>query len=404
MTSSWRHNLNIHWEALFFLNICDSKDFELFLLSLWPNGRKRQMQLRPMLLQQWLRGLSLPVQEVPGGLPDPQQHRVLRQRQLQMRSLRVFPPVPASSMQDLSGMFRSLRSYTVRVLLPHGLDTFLCKMKSQSLMNLILIGSWSFFFFFLRNCIECLGFDSGPNKDNCSTACSSITSDIVEQLGAGGKQCELKDSKGCWIKFSLEQLVGVDYYHAVIQSERGKVEKCDISPNGSLVNGHIQQFYSILSFVFGVCVELSALCSPACPDPPSVTAIVGASVASVALIGLLLLMIIKLLIYMKDLKEYRKFEKEKNKSKWTDVSLLLHPDFDAQQPTNPQSSSVARRITRCSKMQPQPSPTPPSLENNISEVNSTLVDICRVLMTLMMRSYQNRCFQVVCIFQEIELF
>lgn len=83
-------------------------------------------------------------------------------------------------------------------------------------------------------------------------------------------------------------------------------------------------------------VKLSALCFPVCPEPPNIAAIIGASIVSVALIGLLVLMIVKLLIYMKDLKEYRKFEKEKNKSKWTDVSLLfLNTDFDAQQPTNP---------------------------------------------------------------------
>lgn len=144
-----------------------------------------------------------------------------------------------------------------------------------------------------------------------------------------------------------------------------------------------KQFYSILSFVFWMSGKLSALCFPVCPEPPNVTAIIGASIASVALIGLLLLMIIKLLIYMKDLKEFRKFEKEKKKSKWTDVSLLLllYHHFGAQQPTDPQSSSVARQITRCSKMQPPPSPTPPSLENNISVVISTFIDIFRVLMT-----------------------
>lgn len=129
-------------------------------------------------------------------------------------------------------------------------------------------------------------------------------------------------------------------------------------------------------------MKLSPLCFPVCPEPPNVTAIIGVSIASVALIGLLLLMIIKVLIYMKDLKEYKKFEKEKKKSKWTDVSLLLlyHP-FDAQQPTNPQSSSVSRPITRCSEMQPPPLPTPPSLESNISKVISTVMHIFRVLMT-----------------------
>lgn len=63
-----------------------------------------------------------------------------------------------------------------------------------------------------------------------------------------------------------------------------------------------------------------------CPEPPSVTAIIGAAIGSVALIGILLLMLIKLVIYMKDVKEVKKFEKEKKKSKWTDVSLCQ--DFE----------------------------------------------------------------------------
>lgn len=104
---------------------------------------------------------------------------------------------------------------------------------------------WNFVFIW-RNCIECLGFDSGLLKDNCSKACSNITHNKVDLLGAGGKQCELKDSKGCWMKFSLEQLVGEDNYHAVIQNERGKMGKVTFqmwlqTPNGSVLNWHIQQ-------------------------------------------------------------------------------------------------------------------------------------------------------------------
>lgn len=83
---------------------------------------------------------------------------------------------------------------------------------------------WNFVFIW-RECIECIGFDSGPFKDNCSKACSSITLDKGDMSGAGRKQCELKDSKGCWMKFSLDQLVGEDYYYAEIQNERGKMEK-----------------------------------------------------------------------------------------------------------------------------------------------------------------------------------
>lgn len=78
---------------------------------------------------------------------------------------------------------------------------------------------------FLRNCIECLGFNIGPFKGNCSKACSTVVPDTVSQLNKKGKQCELKDSESCWIKFSLEQLDGVDTYKAEIQSERGNMEQ-----------------------------------------------------------------------------------------------------------------------------------------------------------------------------------
>ncbi|XP_060944579.1 integrin beta-2 [Limanda limanda] len=125
------------------------------------------------------------------------------------------------------------------------------------------------------NCIECLGFDSGPFKKNCSVACSkSIFHGMVEQFTITSKPCEQKDSEGCWIKYRLDQLVGEDYYRAEILKKRG------------------------------------------CPDPPNVIAIIGGSIVSVALIGILVLMLIKLLFYMRDLKEFRKFENEKKKSQW----------------------------------------------------------------------------------------
>lgn len=75
-------------------------------------------------------------------------------------------------------------------------------------------------------------------------------------------------------------------------------------------------FNSVIAYHFGYVLNLP----PDCPEPPSVTAIIGGSIASVAVIGILLLMLIKLFIYMKDLKEYRKFENEKKKSKWAEVS------------------------------------------------------------------------------------
>uniref|UniRef100_A0A3Q0R2W5 Integrin beta n=1 Tax=Amphilophus citrinellus TaxID=61819 RepID=A0A3Q0R2W5_AMPCI len=128
------------------------------------------------------------------------------------------------------------------------------------------------------NCIECLGFDSGLLKKNCSVACSkNISHVMVEKFTFSPKECRQKDSEGCWIQFKLVQLVGEENYKAEIMKQRE------------------------------------------CPEPPSVIAIIAGSVAAVALIGILLLMLIKLLIYMKDLKEFKKFENEKKKSKWAEV-------------------------------------------------------------------------------------
>ncbi|XP_042282583.1 integrin beta-2 [Thunnus maccoyii] len=132
------------------------------------------------------------------------------------------------------------------------------------------------------NCIECLGFNSGPFKKNCSVACSkNIYHRMVDKFTMSSKQCQQKDTEGCWIKFKLDQLVGEDNYEAEILNQRD------------------------------------------CPEPPSVTAIIGGSIAGVALIGILLLLIIKFLIYMKDMKEFKKFENEKKKSKWAEADNPL---------------------------------------------------------------------------------
>ncbi|XP_071340737.1 integrin beta-2 isoform X2 [Trachinotus anak] len=135
------------------------------------------------------------------------------------------------------------------------------------------------------NCIECLGFQSGPFQKNCSKACSkSIYPEMVEQFTITSEPCKQKDSEGCWIKFKMEQLVGEDNYRAEILKQRD------------------------------------------CPEPPNVAAIIGGSIAAVALIGILLLLLLKLLIHLNDLKEFRKFENEKKKSKWANADNPLFQD------------------------------------------------------------------------------
>ncbi|XP_072253903.1 integrin beta-2 [Leuresthes tenuis] len=133
------------------------------------------------------------------------------------------------------------------------------------------------------NCIECLGFDSGPFKKNCSVACrQSIQHVMVDKVTIPGKECRQKDSEGCWVTFKLVQVFGMDNYTAEIQEKRD------------------------------------------CPEPPSIAAIIAGSVAAVALIGLLLLMLVKILLYMKDLKAWKTFENEKKRAKWADADNPLY--------------------------------------------------------------------------------
>ncbi|KAM9365076.1 integrin beta-2 [Pholidichthys leucotaenia] len=131
------------------------------------------------------------------------------------------------------------------------------------------------------NCIECKGFQLGPFEKTCDVACNTTSYFMADKFNLPGKECQQKDSEGCWIKFKLQQLVGRDNYYAEILKQRD------------------------------------------CPEPPSVAAIIGGSVAGMVLIGLLLLLLIKLLIYMKDLKEFKKFENEKKKSKWAEADNPL---------------------------------------------------------------------------------
>ncbi|XP_047456513.1 integrin beta-2-like [Mugil cephalus] len=133
------------------------------------------------------------------------------------------------------------------------------------------------------NCIECLAFGSGPFETICSMECRNTKVEKVDQFTLTTKECQQKDSEGCWIKFRLDQLVGEDNYRAEVLKQRE------------------------------------------CPEPPNVAAIIGGSVVRITFIGIVMLMLIKVLLYMKDLEEFKKFENEKKKSKWREAdNPILH--------------------------------------------------------------------------------
>ncbi|XP_060683576.1 integrin beta-2 [Hemiscyllium ocellatum] len=130
------------------------------------------------------------------------------------------------------------------------------------------------------HCIECLGFSSGPFKENCSLACKNIKHNLKEELD-DKNACKEKDSKNCWMNFVMIELDGVSQYHVLIKK---KTE---------------------------------------CPEPPNVIAIVAGVVAGVLLIGLAILLTWKLVTELYDRREYKKFEKERAKSKWNDADNPL---------------------------------------------------------------------------------
>ncbi|KAG9349430.1 hypothetical protein JZ751_027873 [Albula glossodonta] len=130
------------------------------------------------------------------------------------------------------------------------------------------------------NCIECLGFNTGPFSKNCTESCRKIQHTMEDKLTVK-KPCKEKDSENCFMVFSMKELDGIDNY------------------------------------------EVSILKIRECPEPPNFLAIGLGTVAGVALIGLLLLLLIKALLYMRDLKEFRRFENEKRKAKWSNAENPL---------------------------------------------------------------------------------
>nr|XP_020140288.1 LOW QUALITY PROTEIN: integrin beta-2-like [Microcebus murinus] len=120
----------------------------------------------------------------------------------------------------------------------------------------------------LSSCAECLRFDKGPLKKNCSAACRNLR--LLEVPAQSSRRCKERDSEGCWMTYTLWQQDGWDRYDIHVE-ERGECKA-------------------------------------------SAAAIVGGIVAGIVLIGVLLLVIGKPVTHLSDLREYKHFEKEKLKS------------------------------------------------------------------------------------------
>ncbi|XP_008068377.1 integrin beta-2-like [Carlito syrichta] len=112
-------------------------------------------------------------------------------------------------------------------------------------------------------CAECLRFNKGPFRKNCSSECRGLR---LQNTPMRGRTCKGRDSKGCWMTYTLRQRDGWDQYDIHVNKSR----ECE--------KGH------------------------------SMATIIGSTVVGLQLFGLLLLAIWQAMMY---LRERRRFEKEK---------------------------------------------------------------------------------------------
>lgn len=78
------------------------------------------------------------------------------------------------------------------------------------------------------SCAECLKFDKGPFMKNCSAACANIIvpekEDDLELFKnfKNTRNCKERDSEGCWLNYTMRQLVGRGKYHILVDDTRGE--------------------------------------------------------------------------------------------------------------------------------------------------------------------------------------
>lgn len=87
----------------------------------------------------------------------------------------------------------------------------------------------------IRSCVECNAFGTGPYEKNCTSSCEHLKVTVEEKLAK--RECQVKDSLGCRMIFSMTEQDGFDKYFVKVLKDRGKSTVCNcglVSSNGGL--------------------------------------------------------------------------------------------------------------------------------------------------------------------------
>ncbi|XP_030631799.1 integrin beta-1-like [Chanos chanos] len=152
----------------------------------------------------------------------------------------------------------------------------------------------------IKDCVECLAFNSGVKKDTCAQDCNLFKITKVKDKDSlprlTDQTCKQRDVDGCTLYFAFSA-------HGDTPTEVYVAETRD------------------------------------CPVAPDIVPIVAGVVAGIVLIGLALLLIWKLLMIIHDRREFAKFEKEKMNAKWdtevnpiykSAVTTVVNPKYEGK--------------------------------------------------------------------------